>query len=105
MTSALALIVFYAILALHVVAAGGLERRLAQEELEAVHAAALPLAQTGLATFLVWCGLLLVVFAVPPSGWWAAACSTSAQQDDADDQRGAEPNDRPPASQESSDTP
>src|SRR5437660_7865998 len=56
-TSALALIVFYAILALHVVAAGGLERRLAQEELEVVHAAALPLAQTGLATFLVWCGL------------------------------------------------
>lgn len=33
----------------------------------------LPLAQSTLITFLVFCGLLLIVFVEPPNAWWAGA--------------------------------
>jgi cation-transporting ATPase E len=36
-----------------------------------VIAASVPMAQTALATFLVYCGLFLVIFVVPPTKWWA----------------------------------
>jgi cation-transporting ATPase E len=29
------------------------------------------MAQTALATFLVYCGLVLVIFVAPPTQWWA----------------------------------
>jgi cation-transporting ATPase E len=31
------------------------------------------MAQTALATFLVYCGLFLVIFVAPPTQWWAGA--------------------------------
>lgn len=36
----------------------------------------LALAQSTLITFLVFCGLLLIVFLEPPNGWWAGAAKT-----------------------------
>jgi cation-transporting ATPase E len=38
---------------------------------ERVIAASVPMAQTALATFLVYCGLFLVIFVAPPTQWWA----------------------------------
>jgi cation-transporting ATPase E len=38
---------------------------------ERVIAASVPMAQTALATFLVYCGLFLVIFVAPPTKWWA----------------------------------
>jgi cation-transporting P-type ATPase E len=72
-TPAISLLVFYGLLVLDLMRVGLLQRHVPAEELARFYANALPVAQTGLATFLVCCGLLLVVFSTPPNAWWAGA--------------------------------
>jgi cation-transporting ATPase E len=53
--------------------AGALQPQVTQQTFATTYSVALPVAQTSLTTFLVLCGLLLVVFSAPPSRWWEAA--------------------------------
>jgi cation-transporting P-type ATPase E len=72
-TGAISLLLFYGMLLLNLGPAGKQHGQLSDEGLAPFYAAVLPVAQTGLATFLVLCGLLLVVFSEPPSPWWEGA--------------------------------
>jgi hypothetical protein len=40
------------------------------EQVRQIYAAVMPTAQTILTTFLVFCGLFLVIFCEPPTAWW-----------------------------------
>ncbi|MBO0690376.1 MAG: cation transporting ATPase C-terminal domain-containing protein, partial [Candidatus Dormibacteraeota bacterium] len=71
-SSLLGLLVFYGTL----LANGALEG--ADTEAELV--AAVPLAQSALISFLVFCGLLVLVFLKPPTRWWARAAELSTDR-------------------------
>ena len=70
-TSAIGLLLFYGVIeALIVQHIGTITPHIAQEQLMQIYAAVVPVARTALTTFLVCCGLLLVVFVEPPTAWW-----------------------------------
>jgi cation-transporting ATPase E len=69
LSSLIGLLLFYAVLLTHT-GIGELNGMTLAQLMEALRSATPP-AQTTLATFLVTCGLLLVIFVAPPSGWWA----------------------------------
>ena len=70
-TAAVGLLLFYALLLRNLAEEGIARGHWPEAATTPVYAATLPVAQTGLAVFLVLSGLLLVVFAQPPSPWWA----------------------------------
>jgi cation-transporting P-type ATPase E len=72
-TGAISLLLFYGMLLIDLARGGQVQEHPALQELAPFYATALPVAQTALATFLVCCGLLLVVFSTPPSPWWEGA--------------------------------
>jgi cation-transporting ATPase E len=72
-TGAISLLLFYGMLLIDPARGGQVQEHPALQELAPFYATALPVAQTGLASFLVCCGLLLVVFSTPPSPWWEGA--------------------------------
>lgn len=71
-SSLLGLLVFYGTL----LANGALEGADTEAELTA----AVPLAQSALVSFLVFCGLLVLVFLKPPTRWWARAAELSTDR-------------------------
>ncbi len=73
LTGGISLLLFYAMQLLHLFQIGALQRQLSETDLAPFFADQLPIAQTGLATFLVFSGLLLVVFAEAPTPWWVGA--------------------------------
>ena len=72
-TSAIALLLFYGTLLLNGWESGALQQPVTSDELQPLYESVLPLARTAMTTFLVMCGLLLVVFSEPPSKWWEGA--------------------------------
>jgi hypothetical protein len=71
-SSLLGLLVFYGTL----LANAALEHADTEPEL----LAAVPLAQSALVSFLVFCGLLVLVFLKPPTRWWARAAELSTDR-------------------------
>ena len=71
-SSLLGLLVFYGTL----LANAALEHADTEPEL----LAAVPLAQSALVSFLVFCGLLVLVFLKPPTRWWARASELSTDR-------------------------
>jgi cation-transporting ATPase E len=70
LTSLLGLLLFYGSLILEASASVGIEPGLTPDQIDQIYQNALPIAQTALASFMVLCGLLLVVFVEPPTPWW-----------------------------------
>ncbi len=70
LTSLLGLVLFYGTLLLEASATAGMKTGLTPDQIGQAYQNALPIAQTALASFMVLCGLLLVVFVEPPSRWW-----------------------------------
>jgi cation-transporting ATPase E len=68
-SSLLGLLVFYGVLLA--------EAALSGSDSQAEILSAVPLAQSALISFLVFCGLLVLVFLKPPSRWWARAAEVS----------------------------
>lgn len=72
LSSLIGLLVFYGTLALHVAQAAP-----TPAQVEPATHAAVPIAQTALASFLVTCGLFLILFVEPPTEWWTGADALS----------------------------
>ena len=73
LTAAIGLLLFYAMLLRNLAEEGIARGHWPEATTGPAYAATLPVAQTGLAVFLVLSGLLLVIFCQPPSPWWVAA--------------------------------
>jgi cation-transporting ATPase E len=69
-TGVLALLVFYGTLLLGLERAGALAPHVAPAHALALASAVRALAQSTLTVFLIFTGLVLVIFAAPPSAWW-----------------------------------
>jgi cation-transporting P-type ATPase E len=79
LSSLLGLVVFYGALALRLWELGELGL-IASPKIALLRqdiASSLPLAQTALTAFLVYCGLFLVIFVEPPTRWWAGHAEPS----------------------------
>jgi len=72
LSSALGLLVFVGVYALRLVEAGAFASRTAMVSPEDM-----PIAQTTLTAFLVYCGLALVIFVEPPTSWWVGGNTLS----------------------------
>lgn len=72
LSSALGLLLFVGVYALRLVEAGTFTSRTGTVSPEDM-----PIAQTTLTAFLVYCGLALVIFVEPPSRWWVGGNSLS----------------------------
>jgi hypothetical protein len=78
-TSAIGLPLFYGVIeALIVQQIGTITPHIPQEQLMQIYAAVVPVARTTLTTFLVCCGLLLVVFVEPPIAVGLVAATLAA---------------------------
>jgi cation-transporting ATPase E len=77
-TSVIALPLLYGTFLLELQRAGALAPHVAPLRALELDTAIRPVAQTTLAIFLVFVGLLLVIFAAPPTRWWAVANELSS---------------------------
>ena len=71
--SLIAVLLFYLVLGLLALQTTGFGEPTTPEQAQAAIMAALPLARTALAWFLVITGLFLVIFVEPPTRWWVGA--------------------------------
>ena len=70
-SSLIGLALFYGTIGLRLWSIGLLGASPEAEATQRAIAASVPFAQTALSTFLVFCGLFLLIFVEPPTAWWA----------------------------------